>query len=41
MNLGMFAYFRGGWHEAVEYYQRAEAAWERAGNRWAASAMPI
>jgi class 3 adenylate cyclase/tetratricopeptide (TPR) repeat protein len=36
-NLGMFAYFQGKWDEAIEYYRRAEEAWERGGNRWLAS----
>jgi predicted ATPase/class 3 adenylate cyclase len=36
-NLGMFAYFRGRWDEAVDLYRRAEEAWERAGDRWGAS----
>src|SRR5206468_922816 len=36
-NLGMFAYFQGRWNEAIECYLRAEEAWEKAGDRWAAS----
>jgi predicted ATPase/class 3 adenylate cyclase len=36
-NLGAFAYFDGRWREAVDYYRRAEEAWERAGDRWLAT----
>lgn len=36
-NLGMFAYFRADWNSAIDYYVRAEEAWEKAGDRWAAS----
>ncbi len=36
-NLGMFAYFQGRWDDAVDDYLRAEEAWEKAGDRWAAS----
>jgi class 3 adenylate cyclase/tetratricopeptide (TPR) repeat protein len=36
-NLGMFAYFEGRWDDAIEHYLRAEEAWQKAGDRWAAS----
>jgi class 3 adenylate cyclase/tetratricopeptide (TPR) repeat protein len=31
-NLGMFAYWRGAWDEALEYYRRQAACSERSGN---------
>jgi tetratricopeptide (TPR) repeat protein len=36
-NLGILAYYAGGWDEALESYREAHDAWEQAGDRWAAS----
>ena len=36
-NLGAFAYYDGRWRDAVDYYHRAEDAFERAGDRWLAT----
>jgi len=36
-NLGVRAQQQGQWNEALAYYGRAQAAWERAGTVWAAS----
>jgi len=40
-NLGAAAYFDGRWTAAIDYYQRAEEAWERAGDRWLASMATV
>lgn len=36
-NLGILAYYDGGWDEALASYREAREAWEQAGDRWAAS----
>jgi class 3 adenylate cyclase/tetratricopeptide (TPR) repeat protein len=36
-NMGVWAYFRAEWDEAVSLYERARDAWERCGDSWAAS----
>jgi class 3 adenylate cyclase/tetratricopeptide (TPR) repeat protein len=36
-NLGVIAHLRGRWDESVDLYERAHAAWEKAGDRWSAS----
>jgi class 3 adenylate cyclase/tetratricopeptide (TPR) repeat protein len=35
--LGILAYYQGRWDDAIDYYRRAEDAWERAGDRWLGS----
>jgi class 3 adenylate cyclase/tetratricopeptide (TPR) repeat protein len=32
-NLGLLAYYRGRWDDALSYYRQAREAWERAGDR--------
>ena len=36
-NLGQIAYYQGRWSESVDFSERAQHAWERAGDRWSAS----
>jgi tetratricopeptide (TPR) repeat protein len=36
-NLGVYAHRRGRWGESIDLYEGAQQAWEKAGDRWAAS----
>ena len=36
-NLGVYAHRQGRWGESIDLYERAQQAWERAGDRWSAS----
>jgi class 3 adenylate cyclase/tetratricopeptide (TPR) repeat protein len=36
-NLGVLAHRRGRWGESIDLYDRAQEAWEKAGDRWSAS----
>jgi class 3 adenylate cyclase/tetratricopeptide (TPR) repeat protein len=36
-NQGAIAFYRGRWSDSIDFYERAQEVWERAGDRWSAA----